>query len=379
MPTEDAVIARANKRRKIRYAVVGLGYIAQVAVLPAFAHARRNSVLAALVSDDEEKRKEVGEMYGIKRTYTYAQYDECLRSGEIDAVYIALPNTMHRDFTERAARAGIHVLCEKPMAISEEECQAMIAACEEHSVKLMIAYRLHFEQANLNAIEVVKSGVLGEPKYFNSSFSLPVVEDNIRVQREMGGGTMYDIGVYCINAARCLFDANPVDVTAISANSGDRRFEGVDETTGAVLRFPGERIAAFVCSFSGADLSSYQIVGTKGALRLEPAYDYAVKLQHFLTIDGKTSKKTYSKKDQFAPELLYFSDCIRQNKDPEPSGEEGLIDVHIVRAIYESARTGKTVRLEELPPEKPPDASQEINRPGVSKPELVNVTSPSGE
>lgn len=368
----------SRRAKKIRYAVVGLGHIAQVAVLPAFSHARKNSTLAALVSDDEEKRKEVGEMYGVERVYTYAQYDECLRSGEVDAVYIALPNTMHREFTERAAKAGVHVLCEKPMAMTEEDCQAMIATCAEHSVKLMIAYRLHFEPANLNAIEMVKSGVIGEAKYFNSSFSLPVVEGNIRVEREMGGGTMYDIGIYCVNAARYLFRDNPIEVAAISANSGDRRFEGVDETTGVVMRFPGERIASFVCSFSGADLSSYQIVGTQGVLRLEPAYDYVAKLKHYLTIDGKTTEKTYTKKDQFAPELVYFSDCILNDKNPEPSGEEGLIDVHIVRAIYESAQTGKTLKLAELPPEQLPEGSQEITRPAVEKPALVNVSSPSG-
>jgi glucose-fructose oxidoreductase len=334
--------------------------------------------LTALVSDDAEKRQELSERYGASQAYTYAQFEECLHSGEVDAVYIALPNTMHREFTERAAKAGVHVLCEKPMAVTEEDCQAMIAACAEHSVKLMIAYRLHFEPANLNAIEIVRSGVIGEPKYFNSSFSLPVVAGNIRVEREMGGGTMYDIGIYCINAARYLFRSNPVEVTAMSANSGDRRFEGVDETTGVVMRFPGDRIAAFVCSFSGADVSSYQIVGTKGMLRLEPAYDYATKLKHYLTVDGKTTEKSYTKKDQFAPELIYFSDCILNDKNPEPSGEEGLIDVHVVRAIYESSHTGKTVELADLPAEELPDASQAITRPGVKEPELVNTTSPSG-
>jgi glucose-fructose oxidoreductase len=374
------MVARTtNKRKSVRYAVVGLGHIAQVAVLPAFKHATKNSELAAIVSDDAQKRAEIGEMYGLQRTYTYAQYDDCLASGEIDAVYIALPNTMHREFTERAAQAGVHVLCEKPLAVTEEECQSMIAACADNSVKLMVAYRLHFEPANLRAIEIVKSGVIGEPKYFNSSFSLPVVEGNIRVEREMGGGTMYDIGVYCINAARYLFRSNPLEVTAISANSGEARFEGVDETTGVVMRFPGERIAAFVCSFSGADMSSYQIVGTKGVLRLEPAYDYATKLKHYLTIDGKTKSKSFSQKDQFAPELIYFSRCILRNKDPEPSGEEGLIDVHIVRKVYESAKSGKTIKLDDLPADKPPDTSQEIRRPAVRKPELVNVTSPSGE
>ena len=374
------MVARSNSKRKvIRYAVVGLGHIAQVAVLPEFKHATKNSELVAIVSDDAQKRAQLGEMYNLPHSYSYAQFDECLQSGQIDAVYIALPNTMHREFTERAARAGVHVLCEKPMAVTEEDCQAMIAACAGHSVKLMIAYRLHFEPANLRAIDIVKSGQIGEPKYFNSSFSLPVRDGNIRLEREMGGGTMYDIGVYCINAARYLFRANPLEVTAVSANSGEARFEGVDETTGVVMRFPGERVAAFVCSFSGADVSSYQIVGTKGVLRLEPAYDYTTKLKHHLTIDGRTKTKSFAQKDQFAPEIIYFSNCILRDKDPEPSGEEGLIDVHIVRAIYESAQTGKTVKLDDLPADRLPEASQEIMRPAVRKPELVNVSSPSGE
>jgi predicted dehydrogenase len=371
-------MAAATKRKMIRYAVVGLGHIAQIAVLPAFKHARKNSVLTAIVSDDEEKRRQVSEMYNVPHAYDYSHYDNCLQSGEVDAVYIALPNTMHREFTERAAKAGIHVLCEKPMAITEEDCQTMIAACAENSVKLMIAYRLHFESANLQAIEMAKSGTIGEPKYFSSAFSLPVVGGNIRLEPEMGGGTLYDIGVYCINAARYLFGTNPTEVIAMSANSGDRRFEGVDETTGALLRFSGEKIAAFVCSFSGADVSSFRIVGTKGDLRLEPAYDYATKLKRFLTVEGKTTEKSYTRKDQFGPELLYFSDCILKNRDPEPSGEEGLIDVHIVRALYKSAQTGTAIKLAELPTDRTPDRSQEITRPAVAKPELVNVESPSG-
>src|SRR5687768_6136489 len=173
-----------TRRKPIRYAVVGLGHIAQVAVLPAFAHARKNSILAALVSDDEEKRQELGQLYGVERTFTYAQYDDCLASGEIDAVYIALPNNMHREYTERAARAGIHVLCEKPMAQTKEDCEAMIGAAEDNHVKLMIAYRLHFEESNLRAIETVKSGKLGEPRIFISDFTMQVTDrDNIRLKK----------------------------------------------------------------------------------------------------------------------------------------------------------------------------------------------------
>src|SRR5712672_3001708 len=146
---------KTKKKDKVRYAVVGLGYIAQIAVLPAFAHATENSEITALVSSDPKKLKELSRKYGVEHTYSYEQYAECLASGEIDAVYIALPNNMHRAYTEAAAQAGIHVLCEKPMAFDENECEAMIAEAERAQIKLMIAYRLHFEPGNLEAIRIV--------------------------------------------------------------------------------------------------------------------------------------------------------------------------------------------------------------------------------
>ena len=136
-----------KRRGPIRYAVVGLGHIAQVAVLPAFRHAQRNSRLVALVSDDAAKRRKVGKKYRVERTYSYDDYEACLEG--VDAVYIALPNSLHAEYTVRAARAGVHVLCEKPMAVTAAECEAMIDACGEQRVKLMIAYRLHFEEVTL--------------------------------------------------------------------------------------------------------------------------------------------------------------------------------------------------------------------------------------
>src|SRR5439155_702013 len=152
-----------SQRTAVRYAVVGLGHIAQVAVLPAFAHAARNSRLTALVSDDPQKRRIMAKKYRVDQTYSYDQYDACLE--QVDAVYIALPNSMHAEYTIRAARAGVHVLCEKPMAVTVDECRRMIKACRDHRVKLMIAYRLHFEQINLRAVDLVRRGRIGEPKF----------------------------------------------------------------------------------------------------------------------------------------------------------------------------------------------------------------------
>ena len=366
-----------DKRAKIIYAVVGLGHIAQVAVLPAFAHARKNSQLTALVSDDPLKHEKLRSKYKVEHSYSYEEYDKCLSSGVIDAVYIALPNNLHCDFTVRAARAGIHVLCEKPMAVTEDDCEKMISAAEKGGVKLMVAYRLHFEKANLEAVEIARSGKLGEPRFFSSVFAMQVKEDNIRLKRKLGGGTLYDIGVYCINAARSLFQAEPSEVHAFSISGKDPRFVEIDEMTGAVLHFPEGRLASFTCSFGAADVSAYELVGTDGSLRVEPAYEYVGELKHRLTVKGKTRERTFSSRDQFAPELIYFSNCIINNVDPEPSGAEGLADVRVIRALYRSAEIGSIVELEPYIKRQRPGMEQEITRPPIDKPELVNVQSAS--
>jgi predicted dehydrogenase len=363
--------------KPIRYAVVGLGHIAQVAVLPAFRHAARNSRLAALVSDDARKRRELSRKYRVSGTFSYEQFDACLR--EVDAVYIALPNSLHAEYAVRAARAGVHVLCEKPMAVTVEQCEAIIDACSEYHVKLMIAYRLHFEAINLAVIDLVRKGRIGAVKFFNSSFSMTVREGNIRTRRGMGGGSLYDIGVYCINAARQIFRAEPTEVFAISVNSGARRVAEVDESTGALLRFDGERVASFVTSFNAADVGWYQVVGTKGDIFVKPAFEYAEGLGYELTIDGKTTRKTLGKRDQFAAELLYFSDCIQKNRAPEPSAEDGMQDVRIVQALLESAETGKTVPIPPFQKRRRPTSRQQITRPAVKEPELVNAKSGSEE
>jgi len=368
----------SSRAEKVRYAVVGLGHIAQVAVLPAFAHAE-NSELTALVSDDPEKLEKLGRKYKVTGRYSYEQFEECLGSGTVDAVYIALPNHLHREYTERAARGGAHVLCEKPLAVTEEDCLSMIRVAEENQVKLMVAYRLHFEEANLKAIDLVQSGKLGDPRLFDSVFTMTVKDGDIRLNpREQGGGTLYDIGVYCINAVRNLYGAEPMEVVAFSANKGDERFLQCEETTSAILRLPGwERLATFTCSFGAADVSHYRVVGSKGQLVMDPAYEYAGELEQKITVDGRTRSKTFPKRDQFAPELISFSDCILNGNAPEPSGWEGLADVRIIRALYRSADTGQPVTLEPFTREDRPSLEQELRRPPVSKPDLVNTEAPS--
>lgn len=253
----------------------------------------------------------------------------------------------------------------------------MILAAVRGRVKLMIAYRLHLEGANVSAVEMARSGKLGKLRIFNSVFALQVRHGDIRVRGNMGGGSLYDIGVYCINAARALFRDNPVEVFAFSMKGADSRFRDVDEMSGALLHFPGDRLASFVCSFGAADVSSYELIGTKGRLQVDPAFDYVGSLTHRLTREGKTQTRRFPPGDQFAAELIYFSQCIRQNKEPEPSGLEGLIDVQIVQALYRSAMRRKPVKVTLPAKLRWVTKEQIIRRPPVRKPKLVHTVSPS--
>lgn len=374
-----AVTRTANRHpAPVRFAVIGLGHIAQAAVLPAFQHAKRHAVLAGLVSGSQNKLTQLGRRYRVAHLHRYETADKLFASGDIDAVYIALPNSLHATWAIRAARAGLHVLCEKPMAVTARECARMIGVARRHRVKLMVAYRLHFERANLEVAELVRSEKrIGPLRYFDSQFSMQVKPGNIRLQRRLGGGPLFDIGLYCLNAARYVFAAEPAEVWATALRSGDRRFREVPETVTAAMRFSGDRIATFTCSFGAADRSRYEIVGTRGSIVVEPAFEYAEGLAYQLIIDGRKRRKQFAKSDQFAPELVHFAQCIRAHREPEPSGQEGLIDVRIVEAMERSMVSGRWVSLAARPTRRRrPSLDQEIRRPTVPRePELVNAQS----
>jgi glucose-fructose oxidoreductase len=313
----------------------------------------------------------------VPHLYHYDQYDRCLSSGQVDAVYIALPNHLHEPYAVKAAQAGVHILCEKPLALSERECRNMIAAAQRHGVKLMTAYRLHFDMANMQAVQDVQTGRIGEPRIFQSVFCMQVKPGNIRVKERFGGGPLWDIGIYCLNAARYLFRDEPVEVFAFAANNGEARFREVEEMVSATLRFPDERLAIFACSFGAADVSAYEVVGTKGILRMDQAYEYAMPIKQTAIIDGKLSNRTYPMRDQFAPQLLHFSDCIVKDRIPEPSGEEGLRDVRIIRALYRSAEKGRPVALARLRDINRPSRRQVCTKPPVKKPREFHAAAPS--
>jgi predicted dehydrogenase len=367
----------AIRTKSVRYGVIGLGHFAQAAVLPALAQLR-GSELAAICSSDPEKLRALAQRYGVPHRVDYDQYDALLRSNEIDAVYIAVPNSLHADFAVRAAEAGVHVLCEKPMAVTEAEAQRMIEAARRRGVKLMIAYRLHFEAANLAAIETINSGAIGVVRCFDSTFTQQVAAGNTRLRADLGGGPLYDLGIYCINAARYLFRAEPIEVCAYQATRGDdARFGEVPEQVSALLRFPDERLARFTAGFGAAHVSRYEVVGSEGVLRLDPAYDYAGPLTVELTHGKRKSRRTFRKRDQIAAEIRYFTDCILRDREPEPSGAEGLADVRIIEALMTSARTGQSVRVPPIDTGAWPDPKQGRYEPPHDEPDLIHARSPS--
>jgi predicted dehydrogenase len=358
--------------------VIGLGHIAQAAVLPAFGHAKRNSRLTALVSGSPKKLKTMGRRYRVERLCNYSDAGSLFHSGDIDAVYIALPNDLHKEWAIRAARAGLHVLCEKPMAVTTHECEAMMRAASAAKVKLMIAYRLHFEAANLHAAQLARQGKLGDLRFFSSDFSMQVRENNIRLKRAKGGGPLYDIGIYCINAARATLGEEPRSVFATATRSGDRRFREIEESVVAVMRFKDERLASFSCSFGGADRSTYTVTGTRGSVTLDPAYEYAQSITSRVRSGERDRIRRFGKRDQFAAELAYFSQCILEDRTPEPTGAEGLADVQIIEAMHRSIKSGRWIDIKASLRKRRPTEKQNIRRPPVpSEPRLVDVKSAS--
>lgn len=363
--------------KHVRYAVVGLGHIAQAAVLPAFQHARTNFRLSALVSGSRVKLSKLSAMYGVEYVYDYGRYDECLESGAVDAVYLALPNHLHKRYARAALRKGIHVLCEKPLGLTASDCETIIRAAEEGGAKLMVAYRLHFDQANLNLVSLAQSGRLGDLRIVHSLFTQQVRAGDTRLDPRVGGGPLFDIGIYCINAARYVYQAEPHEVLAMRLKSKDPRFRHVEEMDGALLRFPGDRLASFVCSFGSSDRADIDVVGSKGSVRLESAYEYSAGMKQITRIGGRTKTQRYLVHDQFAPQLRYFSNCILRNREPEPSGHEGLIDVAIIEALQRSAWTGRPVGVQVRPKRTRPSLTQMMRIPRPEVPPPVQAQSPT--
>ena len=341
--------------KKIRYAVVGAGWISQEAFLPSI-HATPNSEVTAIVSGSREAAEKLAEFHGIPHVFGYDDYDRMLADDVVDAVYIALPNSMHADYAIRAAKAGKHALVEKPLAVSVAECEAMIAAAEENGTLLMTAYRLHSEPGTVKVLDLIRSGEIGEPKLFASTFSFQSAAGNHRLLAEHWGGPLQDIGVYCLNAARHCLGGEPTEVSAMKVHgNGDARFREVEGSMAVTMRFPKDRLAQFVISFESDDTDTYRIIGTEGVITVEESYDFHFNPRIWVSKGREVREIEVPDTDHFAGQTAYFSDCILSGKRPVPDGEEGLADVRALLAIEAAAKTGQAQSVDSPNRDNHPD------------------------
>ncbi len=337
--------------KKLGWAVVGLGKFATEQIIPSFGECKR-SKLVALVSGERAKAERYASQYGVnpKNIYNYQNYDSIRNNPEVDVIYIILPNGLHADYTIRGLQAGKHVMCEKPMAITVAECQAMIDAAKKRDRKLMIAYRAQYEPYNLAAIELTRSGKLGKLKSITSDHGRNLdpkdPADRWRMDKKLaGGGSLYDIGIYALQATRYITGEEPVEISAmLYSTPGDSRFREVEENVHFMLRFPSGVLANCTSSYGYSEAKRLQVFGADAVLELDPATDY---YRHRLMIKRKSGSEEMNipEQNQFALEMDHLSQSIMENKQPKTPGEEGLQDVRLMNLIYEAARTGRTIKV----------------------------------
>ncbi|MDA8585476.1 Gfo/Idh/MocA family oxidoreductase [Rhodobacteraceae bacterium] len=350
---------------KIRYAIVGAGWISQEAFMPSVSQTS-NAQMTAIVTGNGEVASKLAEFYGIEHTSGYDGFDALLAGDAFDAVYVALPNSMHADFAIRALNAGKHAIVEKPLAISVGECEAMIAAAEANGVYLMTAYRLQCEPMTVQMLERIRAGAIGTPKHFSSVFGFQTSATNHRLGCEHWGGPLQDIGIYCLNAARQIFQAEPIEAQAMRVQAkNDPRFSEVESSMAVTLRFPGERLAQFTVSFETGDIDTYHVLGSEGVLMVEKGYDFRTTPEVSITKGGTTEQLAIQNSDHFGGQLAYFSDCILNGTPPAPDGVEGMADVIALHAIEKAAETGQS---------QPIDAPSPAKRPGLETLRVVPRT-----
>jgi len=326
--------------RKIGYAIIGLGTIADHFMRGLLS--TTNSQVTALVSGHRDKANRIAAKYGVPQSsiYSYESFDEIAHNPAVDAVYVALPNSMHAEYTIRAAKAGKHVLCEKPMSINVPEAETMIAACKAARVKLMIAYRCHYEPTNLRAIQLIRQGALGQIQAIESTFGFNCPPGQWRLNKKLaGGGPLFDVGIYSLNAARYLTGEEPEHISAYaSVIDHDGRFNEVEENVSWTMRFPSGIVAACNTTY-GADMSGYfRVHGPKGWLEVDNAFVYeGLRLRAEFGTTKLDEVNPARDPSHFQAEAEHFSHCVENNLEPTSPGEEGLRDMKYITQIYRSA------------------------------------------
>ncbi len=334
--------------KKLGWAIVGLGNLAINQILPAFAKCEKSKVVA-FVSGHPDKANKLALRYGVnpKNIYNYQNYNTIRDNPEVDIIYIVLPNGMHAEYTIRGSQAGKHVLCEKPMANTPQDCQAMIDAGRKANRKLMVAYRCRYEPFNQAMIKAAREQELGPIKVIVADHGFNIGDPNQwRLKKDMaGGGCLMDIGIYSLQATRYITSEEPAEVNAMSYSTpGEVRFKEVEETINFQLRFPSGVLANCTSSYGYSGQNRYRVITTKGWFELEPATSYTGLRMH-VRRGNTTEERILPQIDHFAAEMDHMSDCVMNDKEPLTPGQEGLRDLKIMMAIYEAARGGKTVKL----------------------------------
>ena len=338
-----------DSARKIGFAFVGIGRLTLDELLPAVKQTKLCRA-AALVSGDIDKAKKTAQRFGIPESscYTYDSYEKLADNKDVDAAFIVLPNSMPREYTERAAKSGKHVLCEKPMATSSADCRAMIDACNAVKRKLMIAYRVRYEPYNRAAIQLCRDKAIGDITVINADTGFPLRNPNEwRLNRKLaGGGPLMDIGIYGLNATRYLTGEEPAEVSALMCQpKDDPAFKDVEASCVFQLKFPSGALANCSTSYNYPLVNRYRVMGTNGFLELDPAAFYGgLQMRGFLPGKGMQTMK-FDEVNHFAAEMDHFADCILNDKQPLTPGEEGLADLRVMEAIYQSAANGKTIKM----------------------------------
>jgi predicted dehydrogenase len=345
LPGLGAVVPETGSGRRLGIAPVGLGSIAEVFMRNV--QQTPNAKITGLVTGHPaEKGVRFGAEYGVAKDaiYTYETYDRMRENKAIEAVYIALPNSMHCEYTVRAAEAGKHVFCEKPMAISSAECRRMIDACKAAKVKLIIGYRMHFDATFLKLREMVKAGAFGELEAFQSGFYGMKNKQEWRLDRKMsGGGSLMDLGVYPLNTIRWLTGEEPVEFRAmVATREKGGKYASVEQSVDYLMKFPSGVLASCGSSYGQSGTNYLQINGSLGHVRVEPAFVYGsavLKYSGISTAGEISGGGPVTNPDQFVSETTHFAECVLADKPVATPGEEGLADLLAIEAIYKAAGT----------------------------------------
>ncbi|BCM92815.1 glucose--fructose oxidoreductase [Abditibacteriota bacterium] len=342
--------------QRVGYAIVGLGHLTLNEILPAFGECKM-SRLVALVTGEREKGLTVARQYGLEASavYSYADYDRLRDNPAVEVIYIVLPNSMHEEYTVRGAKAGKHILCEKPMATSSASAKRMIQACQAANRKLMIAYRIQYEPYNREARRIIRSGALGKAKLMETINGQAQGDPNQWRQKKAlaGGGSLPDIGLYCLNTTRFLLGEEPIEIMASTYSTpGDPRFKEVEENCLWQMRFPSGVQANCAAAYATHNSKRYRMHLETGWIEMSPAYFYTGLRMEIARAEGKSERienRQLNPENQFATEIDHMSDCVIHNKTPFTPGEEGLQDQILMEAIYRSAREGKSISLAPVP------------------------------